>query len=141
MRTREQIKNHLSYYNKGAEVSECGLRCAELLEHWIGLHHIENNAMNKAQWNHPHYVMITCYGNLGTFDGSELTRLVFLAHDLCVRVELVSMSQRGCCFMLNPRHVREGDPARRHPTLETAVNHYLESRPEKFVPAAEGGGA
>jgi len=66
--------------------------------------------------------------NLATFDFDALTRLVFMAHDRCVRVE-VKGSNPGYTKIFLHKRVREGDMMRRHPTLEAAVEKWREKHP------------
>lgn len=62
------------------------------------------------------------YG-LATYDVDQLTRLVFLAHDRCIRVELGPSAPGRIKIILHRRHHREGgDIWFRHPTLEAAVS-------------------
>lgn len=61
------------------------------------------------------------YGNLATFDFDGLTRLVFLAHDRCVRVSIMSSGPRMIKIALHKRTTREGSMFERHPTIENAL--------------------
>lgn len=65
---------------------------------------------------------------LSTFDFDYLTRLVVLAHDACVRVEIVS-SGPGCIgLVLHKRHARDGAMHERHPTMEEAIERVRPKR-------------
>lgn len=65
---------------------------------------------------------------LSTFDFDGLTRLVFMAHDRCVRVELAASGPGLVRLVLHKRHSREGRMSERHPTLETAVEMWRGSK-------------
>lgn len=68
--------------------------------------------------------------DLATFDFNQLTRIVFMAHDRCIRVA-VQPSGPGmiklCAFK---RHKREGQMWERHPTLDEAVKEYRKKNPK-----------
>lgn len=58
---------------------------------------------------------------LSTFDFDYLTRLVVLAHDACVRVEVVSSGPGRIGLVLHKRAGRTGSSYERHPTMEEAI--------------------
>jgi len=62
--------------------------------------------------------------DLSTFDWDVLTRLVFAAHDACVRVEIAPSGPGRVKIMLWARNTRTGGFARRHPTLGEAVEEH-----------------
>jgi hypothetical protein len=66
---------------------------------------------------------------LSTFDFDLLTRLVFLAHDRCVRVELANSGPSRIGVKLHRRHTREGCVVERHPTMEEALQKHRQSWP------------
>ena len=88
-----------------------------------GEHHIPNGSRRGADGVTP-YGLGWCVFDDGTdwatFDFSELTRLVFLAHDRCLRVEMTP-ARNGKLKIAIGRREREGAQGRRHPTLEKAV--------------------
>ena len=57
---------------------------------------------------------------LATYDADGLTRLVILAHDRCVRLQL-TQSGPGRIRVSITRRQRNGEIYRRHPTIEQAV--------------------
>ena len=62
------------------------------------------------------------FATLSSTDPDALTRLVFLAHDRCIRVE-VSGAAPGCLkIILHRRHKRDGRFWQRHPTIEQALD-------------------
>lgn len=64
-------------------------------------------------------------GHFATFDFDYLTRLVILAHDRCIRAELVPGGPGRIGIALFKRKGREGSINERHPTLAQAVEKHL----------------
>lgn len=58
---------------------------------------------------------------LSTWDFDYLTRLVVLAHDECVRVEIVSSGPGRIGLALHKRSGRQGPMYDRHPSMEEAI--------------------
>jgi hypothetical protein len=75
-------------------------------------------------------------GYFATTDFDYLSRVVFLAHDWCVRVELAASSPGRVKFALHRRHKREGSMSARHPALEQAVAEFRTRNPEPTVEEA-----
>ncbi len=92
---------------------------AVLGEVYNGLHHLPNKLKDRG-----HYFELNHYGDLATFDFSQLTTLVFAAHRYCVRVS-VNSSGRGLVKLLFHDRNREGGMSQRHPSLEDAVKTYM----------------
>jgi hypothetical protein len=133
VKDREAIIKHLSYVTKSVP-SEAGLRSAELLDHWLGLHHIPEGNLAGVDWSHMRFqqLLISTIGgwaSLSSFDGSGLTRLVFLAHDLAVRIELDPHHFRFLKLTMHPRPRDGGNFSARHPTLEAAVTDWRSNHP------------
>lgn len=61
-------------------------------------------------------------GGFATWDYNVLTRLVVIAHDEMVRVELIPSGPGRLGFAMWKRHTREGGMAKRHPTIEDAIS-------------------
>ncbi len=91
---------------------------AVLDEVYNGLHHLPNKLKD-----HGHYFELNHYGDLATFDFSQLTILVLAAHKYCVRVSVKS-SGRGLVKLLFHDRKREGSMSQRHPTIEDAIEQY-----------------
>lgn len=127
MRDDKQVRQQLSYWSK-TPPSDTGMRVAMLLEEWGGLHHFEESLMSKVDWSHPFFIKMRTRGCLSTFDFNMLTRLVFLAHDHCIRVELTPCNQQFLTLYFHPR-CREGSACQRHPTAEDALSMWRTSHP------------
>ena len=59
--------------------------------------------------------------SLATFDFGDLTDLVILAHDRCIRAEVLPGGPGRIAVALWKRDGREGPMHRRHPTIEEAI--------------------
>ena len=69
---------------------------------------------------------VSMNGDLSTFDFDGLTRLVFLAHDRCVRAAVMHSGPRMIKIVLHPRTNRDGHMYERHPTLCDAISTWRE---------------
>lgn len=116
---------HLTYY--GLPVSLAGARCARLLDVWLdGLHHFPGGqrALRAVDWSQDFVTVSLCNEvSMSTCDFDGLTRLVFLAHDHAIRIE-VQPAMRTLRILLHPR-ARIGGAAVAHPTLDRAVAHHV----------------
>jgi hypothetical protein len=89
-----------------------------------GVHHIpgpKHGRDNVREWGEGWYVINS--GDLATFDGDVLTRLVILAHDRLVRVSVSSAGMRQR-IEIHQRTARTGSVWDRHPTIETAIENW-----------------
>lgn len=73
------------------------------------------------------------YGSLATFDFDELTRLVFLSHDRCIRAEIQNSGPRMVKICIWQREGREGGISERHPTIKEALSKWREKHSEKVI--------
>jgi len=84
-------------------------------EFYRGEHHFPSELKPFGEgWSMSHF------GAMATYDGNELTRLVFLAHKLCIRVQIVQGGPNRLRIAIWKRK-REGSPWERHPTMEQAI--------------------
>ena len=106
-------------------MSEDQVYCYEMLCDWLGgSHHVPNIK--------PFGLGIKCsvYSTyLSTFDFDRLTKLVFLAHDRCIRVEMCNGGPCRTSIALHRRHTRVGGTFDRHPTVEQALTSHREQWP------------
>lgn len=63
------------------------------------------------------------FAALSTFDFNDLTRLVLLAHDRCVRVAVEPLNCKYVRIAIWKRE-REGSMYERHPTIEQAIEAF-----------------
>jgi hypothetical protein len=101
-------------------ISPLGERVAELLDDLFGgIYHLEGAEL--VDWANDHHIEVrVAYKEWATFDSNLLTRLVFLAHDRCLRLSVSPRSHRALTLLFYPRQ-RGGRIDERHPTLEEAV--------------------
>lgn len=110
---------------RGIPMSPLGRRVADLLGEWArGIYHIENalrsprTHLDKANWCEVIYYPGYC--TFDTVDGDDLTRLVFLAHDYGIRVELRPHGFGYMRLTFSQRTVRSNS-MEGHPTIEQAL--------------------
>jgi hypothetical protein len=63
------------------------------------------------------------FGSMATFDFNELTRLVLLAHERCIRAEISQGGPNRLRIAIWKRE-REGAMHERHPTIEQAIEEF-----------------
>ncbi len=86
-----------------------------------GAHHIPGKIKAFGEgWSVNHY------GDLSTFDFDDLTRLVFMAHDRCMRASIMQSGPGMVKIVVCKREGRKGSFCSRHPTIEEALNMYQE---------------
>ena len=91
------------------------------------------SAMNKGPWNLRVNWRNTDWNwgdgvrfklrhhSLSTYDFDELTRLVILAHDECVRIEINALAPKIMAISMWQRNKRDGSMFERHPTIDGAI--------------------
>jgi hypothetical protein len=94
-------------------------------EFYFGEHHIPGYKPKRCGFgwsvNHDR-------GELATFDYNQLTRLVFMAHDKCIRVGVEAL-RNGIIRITIWQRQREGTIDSRHPTLEQALAKFRNEEP------------
>lgn len=104
-------------YLKRADMTPAQVECFDLLcDVFHGEHHApEVRAFGRG-------IRGSVYaGQMATYDFNYLTRLVILAHDRCIRAELVAGAPGRVGVALFKRHGRPGDIMSSHPTIEKAI--------------------
>jgi hypothetical protein len=77
---------------------------------------------DKCEWDNPSHVRFVLFNpRLATFDGDGLTKLVILAHELMIRIEIQTVNFNYMAIAMHKRKTREGSISERHPTIETAI--------------------
>jgi hypothetical protein len=106
-------------------ISELGKGAADLLgELFFGIYHLDEKALLRVDWANQHHIIISIgWKDWSTVDFDNLTRLVFLAHWLAIRVNMEPSRYGYMRVMFHPR-TREGNVCQRHPTLDEAVEYF-----------------
>lgn len=109
-------------------MSDFGRDVANLLGEWqAGIYHLDTKQLYKVEWNNTHYIELNLFHrSISTFDDSSLTRLVFLAHHLAIRVEISPCNMQSIKLRFH-RRFRIDDYDHRHPTLDEAVKRFKET--------------
>ena len=88
-------------------------------ELYHGKHHIPGKISEYGEgWAVNHY------GDLSTFDFDTLTRLVFLAHDRCMRVSILQSGPLRVKIAVWKRESRKGHISLIHPTIKQALSEW-----------------
>ena len=85
-----------------------------------GQHNLNGNFLNLGG----NGVCINQKRSFATYDDNWLTKLVFMAHDRCIRVELQAAGHGNMRVILFKRAGRDGRMLERHPTLEHAIESF-----------------
>jgi hypothetical protein len=109
------------------EMSPLGRRVADLLgELFGGIYHLDHKALRRVDWSMDLFIKFNLgHHELATTDFNELTRLVFLAHHMSIRVSIEASAHDHLMLLFHPRP-RSGF-TRRHPTLSEAVKSFEET--------------
>lgn len=110
------------------EPSPLGCKVADLLGELVcGIYHWEDT-IRTVDWTHPRVIKINAnVRELATFDSSTLTKLVFLAHEYCLRVAVSPCSPKHLAIRFWQRD-RSNDTMERHPTIDEAVEAFKKGR-------------
>lgn len=102
-------------------MSPLGTAVADLLgDLFFGIYHLNYTSLGKVEWGNPHWIAFNLDRGIATFDGDELTRLVVLCHDRCLRCDITGKAPRYMELLFHQRQ-RAGEMYARHPTIENAV--------------------
>jgi hypothetical protein len=119
-------KDHCSYWSgiPQSRLNEFNRRCIGILCNAFktGVYNLNIN-WNKAEFAPRYSVFVLRNADIATFDFSQMSRLVFAAHDECVRICVSPRTFRHLEIMMHQRQ-RAGDMSRRHPTLENAISDF-----------------
>ena len=91
--------------------------------HCTGPHNLRVN-WSKVEFGRPWTFFCLEVNAIATTDNPYLTRLVFAAHDACVRVQISSHTFRHIMIGMHSGRNREGGTMSSHPTIETALSDW-----------------
>lgn len=89
-------------------------------EFYQGEHHIPKGGVKEFGYG---WMVEHDRGELATYDGNSLTRLVLMAHEKCIRVGVSPLGKTTLEIAIWKRQ-REGCMSERHPTLEQAIESF-----------------
>lgn len=99
--------------------------CLRMLSDLVnGFHHLFGKIHADGQ-NDQIRCILEAHNCLATYDYRDLTRLVVMAHDRCIRAEIQPAGRSTLTIILTKRS-REGSQELRHPTLEENVTKIRE---------------
>ena len=86
------------------------------------MHHVDG--LKKFPGAYPYWTCLH-YGDIATYDFDDLTRLVFAAHEFCVRISIQNGGPRRLKIVVHDRKFRVSDSTpTRHPTIDTALANW-----------------
>ncbi len=130
----------MSYYNMDhvahvrssyrQEPSELGKRVATIIGIAFGGIYNTDGA-DKIDWTNPRMIELRTFssGEVATWDFNVLTKLVFLSHDLCVRMSVTACTPKLYKLRFWLRDRDADDISRGHPTIEEALKTHREAFP------------
>jgi hypothetical protein len=108
-------------------MSEDQWQCFEMLcDLFRGPHHVHGKIYSLGEDG----IYINCTNAVnffGTYDYSNMTRAVVMAHDRCIRFAIEPSGPNMLKLVLSKRHKRRGDISVRHPHLEESISKIRES--------------
>lgn len=115
------IKDILDHQQPVITMSPLGIAVADLLgDLFAGIYHLNYTSLKKVDWANDRWIIFHLDRHLSTFDSDDLTRLVVLCHDRCIRCDLTGKGPRIIEMVFHQRQ-RDGSMYARHPTLEAAA--------------------
>jgi hypothetical protein len=120
------------------DMSPLGENVANLLDKvFCGIYHLDASKLKKINWSDTHFVAVQLHWqSLSTYDNDNLTRLVVLAHDHCLRVDISARTVKTIEIMFHQRKPG-GSLMDRMPTMEqhlADIRRYHPAREESEEP-------
>jgi len=104
------------------DISPLGEAVADLVgQVFLGIYHLPTAALKKVEWDDDYIIRLVIGKSLCTVDNNELTRLVVLAHDRLIRVDIEGAAPRYLRLIFHQRTAREGSLTERCPTMEEHI--------------------
>lgn len=115
---------------KVEQLSPLGAAVADLLgDVFCGIYHLDIKKLKKVDWGNPHFIAVQLpWRTLSTYDNPELTWLVVLCHDRCLRLEISAVTVKTLQLMFHQRQ-RDGRLDQRMPTIEGQIEHIRKYHP------------
>ena len=108
--------------NCKVKCSLLGKAVADLLgDVFRGIYHLSYRAIERCDWTDEQCICITLDNHMATWDGNDLTKLVVLAHDRLIRVDMKGIGPGYIRYWFHQRKSRTGSTYERMPTIEDHV--------------------
>lgn len=109
------------------ECSPLGTAVADLLgDVFQGVYHLDEKSLRKTNWSDKFCISVTLpYLTLSTFDSANLTWLVVLCHDRCLRMSIKAKTINYLELTFHQRN-RDGGISQSHPTIESHIERIRE---------------
>ncbi|MEH6734076.1 MAG: hypothetical protein V7690_05470 [Shewanella sp.] len=109
----------------------------ECFDFLCDIHGGANHMFGKIQASGEHGLFINSKAShyMSTFDYSNLTKAVVIAHDRMIRFQIEPSGPRMLKFIAHKRHTREGDMSECHPAMEEAIRNIRKQYPYSEVKA------
>ena len=118
----------VKYYTKDKDVPTVPLAYNTLVilsKLYGGLHNMPYGELEKFPYLETFCIEYYYKGCLATYDFSHLTTLVFLAHEMAIRVEIQPTKKNGIKILFHERsHKKDHEDLMWHPTLDQAVRQF-----------------
>lgn len=105
--------------------------CWQLIGKLWGFNHVYNKPKPLTVKKYSGIEINLPVHNMATFDYDDLTRFVFLCHDMQIRGSIHGSGPNLVKINLWKRQNRDGTFSERHPTLETAVEKWRKEEAKK----------
>ena len=93
---------------------------------FFGIYHLDPKALRRVDWTNNHHIEFSLgWHCLSTVDYDELTRLVVLAHDRAIRVQIEASTHKFLRLMFHQR-TRGDNSMSECPTLEDHIKEIRE---------------
>jgi hypothetical protein len=118
--------------NPDRKLSGLGVKVADFLGEWqFGIYHLSQKELFKVDWSNSHHIELSMFSSaMSTFDYNDLTRLVFLAHEMALRVQLSPSTHNHMRILFHERtHGPSDGKTLHHPTLDEAINLFRQTYP------------
>lgn len=95
---------------------------------YAGIYHLSHRQILRTDWTSETFISISILDGIASWDACNLTYLVILAHEMCLRLEIRSSAPGYLKLCFSPRE-RKGNVSHCHPTIEETVNMVRQSLP------------
>jgi hypothetical protein len=91
------------------EISELGANVAEFLDKMWGIHNCNRTSLSKVDWSNDTWIEVVIGKIMSTVDNNDLTRLVVIAHQMMLRIELKGVGPGYIKLQFHQRTRRENN--------------------------------